>query len=165
MAKPAVIADHPLHPMLIVFPVGLWIFSFVSDLIAILGGGPIWSRVAFYTMAGGLIGAAAAAVPGFFDYFTITDRRAARTANFHMALNLFAAALYALNLFIRIQAGMEALFAVFLSLAGVVLLAVSGWLGGDLVYVQGMGVKAPESREQKARPNEETEARRLRGAR
>ncbi len=64
MRSPASIAKHPIHPMLVVFPVGLWMFSLVCDLIALnVSTSAVWFTVAFYTMIGGLIGALAAAVP------------------------------------------------------------------------------------------------------
>ena len=60
--------DAISHPMLIVFPIGLWIFSLVCDLIRLAGAsGDAWSTVAFFSMVGGLIGALCAAVPGLID--------------------------------------------------------------------------------------------------
>ena len=68
MRTPASIFKHPIHPMLIVFPIGLWIFSLACDLIRLAGAsGDAWSTVAFFSMIGGLIGALCAAVPGFID--------------------------------------------------------------------------------------------------
>ena len=50
----ATIAKHPIHPMLVVFPIGLWIFSLVCDLVYLFGpANPLWRDMAFYTMAGG----------------------------------------------------------------------------------------------------------------
>jgi len=68
MRTPASIFKHPIHPMLIVFPIGLWIFSLACDLIRLAGAsGDAWSTAAFFSMIGGLIGALCAAVPGFID--------------------------------------------------------------------------------------------------
>ena len=68
MRTPASIFQHPIHPMLIVFPIGLWIFSLACDLIRLAGGSSdAWATVAFYSMVGGLVGALCAAVPGFID--------------------------------------------------------------------------------------------------
>jgi hypothetical protein len=64
MSTPASIAKHPLHPMLVVFPIGLWIFSLIADFIFLSGGDARWNDVAFYTIAGGLVGALVAAVAG-----------------------------------------------------------------------------------------------------
>ncbi|HZD41225.1 MAG TPA: DUF2231 domain-containing protein, partial [Terriglobales bacterium] len=104
MSTPAIIAKHPLHPILIVFPIGLWVFSLISDFIFLLGGNAAWSEVAFYTMVGGLIGALLAAVPGFFDMFSISDPKVGKIAWNHMILNLIATAIFALNLYLRMGA-------------------------------------------------------------
>ena len=65
MASPASIAGHPVHPMIIPFPIALWIFSLVADLIYLWRGNSVWrDYIAFYTLLAGIIGAVAAAVPG-----------------------------------------------------------------------------------------------------
>lgn len=64
MRTPASIAKHPIHPMLVTFPIGLWIFSLICDLIGLaVANHAIWHTVAFYTMVGGIIGALAARCP------------------------------------------------------------------------------------------------------
>ncbi len=73
MASPASVAKHPIHPMFVVFPIGLWIFSFIMDLIYYFGSGTeIWNIVALYTMIGGIIGALIAAVPGLIDFLSLS---------------------------------------------------------------------------------------------
>jgi uncharacterized membrane protein len=69
MSSPAGIAHHPIHPMLVAFPIGLWVFSFICDLGYLFGGhNDVWASVAFYSLMGGIIGAVAAAVPGRIDF-------------------------------------------------------------------------------------------------
>jgi len=68
MRTPASIFKHPIHPMLIVFPIGLWIFSLACDLIRLAGAsGNAWPIVALFSMVGGLVGAPCAATPGLID--------------------------------------------------------------------------------------------------
>jgi uncharacterized membrane protein len=141
MSTPATIAKHPLHPMLVVFPIGLWIFSLISDFVLLLGGDVRWNDVAFSTMAGGLIGALVAAVPGFFDMFSISDPKVGKLAWNHMILNLIAVVIFAFNFYLRLGNTPGATLPIVLSVAGVLLIAVSGWLGGEMVYVYGMGVQ------------------------
>lgn len=143
MASRASIGGHPIHPMLVVFPIALWIFSFVSDLVYLGGGAVAWRDTAFYAMAGGVIGAIAAAVPGAIDLFTSHDREIRRIGSMHMTLNLTITALFIINLWWRSQTTAESAGPVWLSLAAIVLLGISGWLGGEMVYVYGAGV-APE---------------------
>lgn len=157
MGTPAIIAKHPIHPMLVVFPIGLWIFSLVSDFIFLLGGNADWNNVAFYTMAGGLIGSLLAAVPGFFDMFSISDPKVGKMAWNHMILNLIATAVFALNLFLRVGAAAGAPLPVFLSVLGILFIAAAGWLGGEMVYVHGMGVQQPET-EAKAKRSPRSES-------
>jgi uncharacterized membrane protein len=145
MATPASVAKHPLHPMLVVFPIGLWVFSLICDLIALAGGSAVWQNVAYYTMVGGLIGALIAAVPGLVDFFAISDPLSKGIARNHMLLNFTAVALYAINIYLRVVGEPGAPLPLFLSVAGVLVLAVSGWLGGELVYVQGVGVERAAS--------------------
>jgi uncharacterized membrane protein len=141
MSTPASIAKHPLHPMLVVFPIGLWIFSLISDFVFLLRGDVAWNDIAFYTMAGGLIGALVAAAPGFIDMFSISDPKVGKLAWNHMILNLIAVAIFALSFYLRLGNTAGAILPVLLSVAGVLFIAASGWLGGEMVYVYGMGVE------------------------
>ena len=90
-------------------------------------------------------GALVAAVPGFVDYLALTGR-ARRIATWHMLLNLGAVALFAVNAFVRMRVGLESRWPLVLSLIGVVGVLVSGWLGGELVYVERVGVEEAEQR-------------------
>jgi uncharacterized membrane protein len=142
MHSPASFKGHPIHPMLIVFPIGLWVFSLVSDLIYQWElGGPVWSVVAYYTMAGGIVGALLAAVPGLIDLLAIRDLKSRRIGIVHMVVNLIVVGLYAVNLYLRSQPEHSANVAIALSVLGVGLLTLSGWLGGELVYVRGVAVE------------------------
>jgi uncharacterized membrane protein len=148
MSSPASIGKHPIHPMLVVFPIGLWIFSFVCDLIHLLvSSNPIWSDVAFYCIGGGIAGALLAAIPGFIDYLSLTDTRTKKIATYHLVLNLIGVVLFAANFGLRFTARGDSL-PIILSAITLVGVGISGWLGGELVYVHGVGVEgAPPSRE------------------
>jgi uncharacterized membrane protein len=142
MASPANIVKHPLHPILVPIPIGLWVFSLACDLIYALGwGGAIWDDVAFYTMAGGLIGAFLAAVPGLLDYSGLTDPSVRKVAMLHMAVNLAVMALVTVNLWLRAQYPATVGVPLGLSAFSILLLGMAGWLGGELVYVHGVGVE------------------------
>jgi uncharacterized membrane protein len=141
MHSRASIAGHPIHPMLIAFPIGLWVFSFVADIIYLAGGDATWADVAYYTMAGGLVGALAAAIPGAIDLFSITTGHVRRIGLMHMAINLVVVLLYAINLGMRTAGDLGAVAPVWLSGFAIALLGVSGWLGGAMVYEHGVGVE------------------------
>jgi uncharacterized membrane protein len=139
MHTPAQIKKHPIHPMLVAIPIGLWIFSLVCDVAyAFFDSNENWQTVALYTLIGGIVGALVAAVPGFIDMLSLPDR-IKRIALMHMAINLTVVALYVVNAWLRLRGGSE-LTPVWLSIIAVALLAVSGWLGGKMVYVHGVAV-------------------------
>src|SRR5437016_7700140 len=84
MASRASIGGHPIHPMLIPFPIGLLVFSLIADLIYLWRGNPVWENyIAFYTLLGGIIGAAAAAIPGLIDWAPLPDRAGVKVATSH----------------------------------------------------------------------------------
>ena len=141
MKPPASIGKHPIHPMLIVFPIGLWIFSLISDLIFILRQNVLWNDIAFYTMLGGLVGALLAAIPGFIDMFSSEDPTTGKIAWNHMILNITVVAVFGINLYLRMVLQPGVFLPILLSVIGVSLLGFSGWLGGELAYVHGVGVQ------------------------
>ena len=144
MRTPATLAKHPIHPMLVAFPIGLWIVSLVCDL-AVLGGAtsPGWQTTAFYTMVGGIVGALVAAVFGLVDLLSLHVPRVRTIALTHMTLNLIVVALYAVNIWLRMGETVDIRLPVLLSVVAVLLLAVSGWLGGEMVHVHRVGVEEP----------------------
>ena len=142
METRASVAEHPIHPMLIPFPIALWMFSLASDFIFLFGfGGAVWKDIALYTMVGGIIGGLAAAIPGYIDYRSLTDPVIVRVAQMHMIINVGLIIVFTINAGLRVINGPDGLFPVVLSLLGVTGLAVSGWLGGELVYVEGVAVQ------------------------
>src|SRR5207237_9717490 len=89
MASPASIAGHPIHPMLIPFPLALWFFSFVADLVYLWRGNLVWRDwIAFYALLARIIGALAAAVFGIVDSLAIKDPAAQWVADWHAPPNL-----------------------------------------------------------------------------
>jgi uncharacterized membrane protein/nitrite reductase/ring-hydroxylating ferredoxin subunit len=135
---------HPLHTFLVHFPIGLFALSLVLDIAGWVLPESGWVRAAFYSIAAGIITALIAAVPGFVDYIDIRrDHRSRGIASAHMGLNLLAVALYGVNLGLR-NASLDELRVpmgpLFLSIAAIGILSVSGYLGGYLVYDDGVGV-------------------------
>jgi uncharacterized membrane protein len=128
--------------MLVPLPIGLWVFSLVADLVYRFGwGGEVWDSVAFYTLAGGIAGALLAAIPGFIDLLSLPSGKVKKVAVAHMAINLGAVVLFAVNFGLRLNATPGAGVPILLSVIGVGLISVSGWLGGEMVYVHGVGVQ------------------------
>ena len=144
MRTPANVARHPIHPMLVPIPIGLWLFSLVCDVVFVLGwGGDTWRTVAFYNMVAGVIGALVAAIPGLIDMLSL-PAGPKRTAIIHMSLNLTIVALYVVNIWLRVVNPEQLRVPLMLSVVAVALLTVSGWLGGKLVYEHGVAVDTSE---------------------
>lgn len=144
MASPASVKKHPLHPMLVAFPIGLWAFALVCDVVAAGGAAGPWRAVALYSIGGGIVGAVLAAVPGLIDYFSIEEAAMKRIAIFHLLVNVCALLVFAVNLWSRLVLPPTSLVPLILSIIGVVGIGVGGWLGGEMVYVKGMAVEAVE---------------------
>lgn len=149
MRSIASFAGHPIHPMIIPLPIGLWIFSLACDIIAAVTGGPSWRSAALYSMGGGIIGALLAALPGFVDLFTLTPSPAKRIGIWHMGINLAIVILYVINFLLRRQAA-PGVWPLVLSIVGVLLLTLSGWLGGEMVYVHGVSVEPVDRGERRS---------------
>ena len=148
----ATVAHHPVHPMLVVFPIGLWVAALVFDITYAASGNPVWRTLAFYNIAGGIIGALAAAIPGLVDYADIQGR-ARRIATWHMLINFGVVAVFAVNWLLRTRWGTRFVSAdswvpFALTIIGVIALGISGWLGGEMVYVERVGVRDATDRRQ-----------------
>lgn len=143
MRSQARIMGHPVHPMLVAFPVTFLVAAFATDAVGVwLGLAGWWTAGAYLALAG--IGTAVlAAVPGFVDYvYTVPPRSSARRrATLHMLANLGAVALFAAAWVLRGSPEAEPPLAVLgLEGAGLVLLVAGGWMGGTLVYRNQIGV-------------------------
>lgn len=146
MASPASIGGHPIHPMIIPFPIALWVFSLVADVIYMWRGNLVWRDwIAFYALLGGIIGAVAAAVFGIVDWLAIKDREVKKVADWHARLNVIALLVFAASFYLRTAGGLQWVggsytIPVLLSVVGVILITISGWLGGELVFRHGVAV-------------------------
>ena len=137
------IAGHALHPMLIVFPLGLLGSSVAWDLAYLGTKNPMWGQIAFWTILAGMIGALLAAVPGFVDWMGIPDRtRAKRVGVYHLATNLLVLLLFVVSAVARYTHGYETptLGMMVVSWIGIACAIVSGWFGGELVERLGVAV-------------------------
>lgn len=137
------IAGHPLHPALVHFPLALWCATALWDLLGAWRGEPHWWALGYWSLALGLASALPAVVSGFVELAALREQAALDQALRHMAVMLAAAAVALGNLLLRPASApppgdlVPALLA--LSLLCVALLAVGGWIGGDLVYRRGAG--------------------------
>lgn len=145
MSSPASFKGHPFHPMLIPLPIGLWIFSLVSDLIYKFGlGGAVWNDCCVLHLGRWNYRRARRRDSGIFiDSIGIENPKTRSMVIWHMSINLLAVALYCVNFWLRLHRAPGDNLPIALSVIGVGMIVVSGWLGGELVYVRGAAVKEP----------------------
>jgi uncharacterized membrane protein len=136
------VAGHPLHQMLIVFPLGLLSTAVVFDIIYLITDRPLWTQAAFYMIGAGVIMGLLAAVPGWVDWAAIPrSTRAKRVGLFHGGGNVIVLALFALSWVLRRdRPELPPTQAIVAGLGGMLIALVTAWLGGELVDRLGVGV-------------------------
>lgn len=137
MESKAKFLGHPIHPMLIVLPLGLFTGAVIFDLIHYVQVFRVSGEVGFWMAATGVIGGLLAAVFGLIDWLAIpSGTRAWNIGLYHGAVNVVVVALFAISTYTRIDnPGYTAsTFSVVLSVAAIALGLIGGWLGGELVH-------------------------------
>lgn len=136
---------HPVHPILITIPIGAWLSSFVFDIISRVTEDETYYKGAYVLIGIGIAGAVLAAFFGLLDLLTLpTGTRVFQIAIAHMILNLFAVALFAVDFGLRM--GLYSDFSatppglIVLSAGALLLLSLSGYLGGKMVFHYGVRV-------------------------
>lgn len=144
MESKAKLFGHAIHPILIVFPLGLLSTAAIFDVLYLMTANTTWSTVSFWMIASGLIGGLVAALFGLIDFLNIpSDTRAKRIGIYHAMVNLIAMILFALSLFLRWdRPDIPPTIAMVCSFAGFLTAGLGGWFGGELVERLGVGVSS-----------------------
>ena len=142
----AKIAGHPIHPMLIPFPIAAFVGTLVTDLVFAFSGDAFWAAMSFYLLSAGLVMAALAALAGFTDFFGDRLVRRHRAAWHHMIGNVVVVLLQVTNWIIRGEPDNTEILpaGLLLSAAVAVILLYTGWRGWELVYRHRTGVAERE---------------------
>src|SRR5689334_20103218 len=129
-------AGHPSHPALVAFPIAFLIGTLATDLAYRHGGDPFFARASFYLLGAGIVMALVAALAGFTDFIGEPRIRALSHAWQHMIGNLVAVLLSIYNFYIRLGDHEGAIRGqgLYVSILVVLILAFTGWRGGDLVF-------------------------------
>jgi uncharacterized membrane protein len=142
MESKAKMMGHPIHPILVPFPLGLLTTSVIFDVVHLLAGGPRWAEISFWMIAVGVVGGLLAAVFGLIDWLGIPSGTRAKAIGLaHGLSNVLMVALFASSWLLRAGApGDPGILAIVLSFLGVGLASFGGYLGGELVFRMGIGV-------------------------
>jgi uncharacterized membrane protein len=134
---------HPVHPMLIVFPLGLLATAVIFDILYLIFGNRLLPTASYYMIAAGILGGLLAAIFGFIDWLALPNgSRAKNIGLWHGIGNVVIVGLFAVSWLLRgnnvdfIPDGL----ALILSFAGTALALITAWIGGELVYRLGVGV-------------------------
>jgi uncharacterized membrane protein len=137
------VLGHPIHPMLIVFPLGLLAIAVLFDILRMFTGNGALAEVAFWNIAAGVIGGLVAALFGFIDWLNVpSGTRAKQIGLLHGGGNVVVVTLFAVSWLLRLGEPnyVPSTLAFVLGVAAVLLALVTGWLGGELVYRLRVGV-------------------------
>ena len=138
----AALGGHPLHPAMIHFPVAALFGLVASDVAYLITGDLFWARASLWLAGVGAFGGWIASLVGMVDLFTVRRIRGLMTGWCHAVLAVMMLSLASLN-WLQRYAASEAVFpwGLYVSLLTGVLIAVTGWLGGLLVYEHAVGVE------------------------
>ena len=134
---------HPVHPMLIVFPLGLLATAVIFDLLYLIFDNRLLPTASFYMIAAGVLGGLLAAIFGFVDWLALPNgSRAKNIGLWHGLGNVLIVGLFAVSWLLRSDNVdfVPDSMAMILSFAGAALALITGWIGGELVYRLGVGV-------------------------
>ncbi|MGA7297461.1 MAG: DUF2231 domain-containing protein [Rhodanobacteraceae bacterium] len=150
---------HPIHPMLVHFPVACWSIATIADLASPHYGKSAW-ELAGTLMTIGIVMALPAMLTGLVELIQVPDEDAAmRDAYLHMGVMVLAFAFYVASLMMRIDA-MHLVapggHAIVVSACGFLTLLIGGWLGGRLVFGHGIGGSLPSTAKAQAADSKDT---------
>ena len=133
---------HAVHQALVHFPIGILCGSAIFDVAWLFTGDPQWANVSYYMIGVGVISGIVASVAGLWDYLDIPVHTRARSVGFtHAVISACALLVFSLTWYARYRtAHIPGVLALSLSFAGVAIVSVAGWYGGELVARYGIGV-------------------------
>lgn len=142
MKSKANFKGHPLHPILVSFPIAFLIGALAFDVLGLIYNKNEFHNTAMYLEVAGIGFALLAAVPGIIDYIFIVPPKssAKKRATKHALVNMFMLIIFGSALILRRQENISFALITGFEIAGVILLSISGWLGGTLVYRNQIGV-------------------------
>lgn len=150
MLTKARIAGHPIHPMLVAFPIAFYVSTVVALVVFLATDNPFWRDVAFYANIAGVVMAGAAAIPGLIDLLGLERGTAARSTGIrHAGFNVLALVLFigsAISLSRETVIG-SVTAPLVLGILGLLATVTAGWLGYDMIQKHHVGVQTVDDLE------------------
>jgi len=149
----ASIAGHPIHPILIPFPIAFLVGAFLADIAYWVTQDAFWARASLWLVAAGVVSGAVAAIFGLTDFLTIRRVREHAAGWIHFLGNAFAITLGLISWILRTGDPAQAVLPWGILFTGVITITVviTGWFGGELAYRYRIGVVGPEQEQNQAR--------------
>lgn len=141
------VAGHPIHPIIVIFPVAFLVGAAGTDIGYWLTSDPFWARASVWLMGVGFAAGILAAITGFLDFFKVKRVRDRSAGWLHMGGNVAVMVLTLINLVLRQGNPAEPIVYTGLAISIVVatLLGITGWFGGELSFRHKIGVIGPSS--------------------
>ncbi len=148
------IRGHPLHPAMVHFPVAALIGLIATDLAFLLTADTFWARASLWLAGVGALGGVLAGIVGMLDLLSVRQIRRLVSGWSHGLLAIMLLSLASLNWLLRLQDPVSAIFpwGLYLSVLSGLLIAVTGYLGGQLVYEYAVGVDIEGAQNRDTRP-------------
>lgn len=142
------IAGHPLHPLIVTFPIAFLVAVLGTDLGYWLTGDLFWARASLWLLGAGFVSGIVAALTGMMDFLKIDRVRKRRAGWFHMVGNVTALGLTLINWFLRLNNEADAILpgGIIISFIVASLLGITGWYGAELIYRHKVAVIGYNSR-------------------
>lgn len=142
MRSRASLKGHPIHPILVAFPIAFFTGTLIFDVLSIIFVDVVFWVTAYYMQVAGIIGAVIAAIPGLIDYiYTVPAKSSAKKhAAKHGIINSTALIFFTVAWLLKKDPGVLSTPVVIIEVAALALLSIGGWLGGTLVYRNQIGV-------------------------
>lgn len=146
------IAGHPLHPILIAYPIAFYTSTLACFIVYQYNMHEFWFKAALLSNAAGVATAVVAALPGFIDWLFIPSEKKAKNVGVkHMLYNVSALVLFGINLLMEYKKlhadHHDAKIAIIITAAGLLLTTVGGFLGGELMQHHHIGISLTEEQE------------------
>lgn len=143
------VAGHPVHPMLITFPVAFLSFVLLTDIMFLWTQDPFWARASFWMIAAGSVMGLLAGLAGTVEVLAVRGIRLRAAAWNHFIAAMVLLSIAFANLAFRLPDPVSMVYpwGIYLSALGAVVLGLAGWLGGHLVFQHQVGVEDEDDAE------------------